>query len=442
MTASIKALIAETQWVDVHSHLVEERHRLTGETYRFTDGIAQMCIQNDWSILITDLAVDDLVSAGLPRHDAYGLRHGSRDPAEKWAIVAPYIEAVRSTGYFRCVDLTTERLFGMPLNEDTVLAIDEALTELQRPGYYGSVLREVAGVEVTQVNSLAFEDDPFRWTEAPDLLAQDISIVRLVTGRHSRAERLAGVEVGTLSDYLSVIDWCFEQYAPYAVAVKCQWAYQRPLAVTEVDAPPRRAYAHLRRDDADLAERRLVEDFLFRYCVDKATEYGLPVKLHTGSLGGVARPQLAWLGNHVMDLVPLISSAPSTTFVLMHMSWPQQEQLIALAKHFPNVTVEMSWTWNSFWASAADFLGRLLTTAPANKVLCFGSDYHIVESVVGHSILARQGLYLALSRLIDAGWLSEARALELVPLLMRDNAIEIFPNRRVEKDRVPVYAHE
>jgi hypothetical protein len=270
----------------------------------------------------------------------------------------------------RAVDLTTERLFGLRLARDTCEEIDRRCRELRRPGYYRDVLVGVANVERCQVNSL--DTDPFCETEMPELFDQDISIAGLVRGAHPRAEELSGIEVGSLDDYLRVIEWTFERYAALAVATKCFWAYFRSLAVGPVAEPPRRAFERLRAGTADAHDRRLVEDFLFRRCVELSTAAGLPVKVHLGSLARNNDPHLEWVYACVSDMTRLVQQYPRTTFVLMHMAWPQQEQLLALAKHQPNVVVEMSWAWTAAPRSAADFLERFLTTVPANKLLGSG----------------------------------------------------------------------
>ena len=426
-SSELTELIDATPWIDVHEHLVEERHRLRDDAYEFVEVFGEdACIPGDWSSLVVGgYALDDLISAGLPPATAQSFTRGDLGPLEKWDLVEPYIEAVRLTGCMRAVDLTTERLFGSRLARDTCEEIDRACRDLRRPGYYRYVLNDVANVERCQVNSL--EADPFCETEAPGLLDQDISIAGLVRGRHERAERWSGIEVGTLDDYVGVVERVFEQYAGRAVSAKCFWAYFRSLAVGQVDSPPRRAFERLRRHTEDHADRRSVEDFLFRHCVELATRAGLPVKIHLGSLARNGDPHLRDIYSCVADTTRLVQEYPATTFVLMHMAWPQQEQLLALAKHQPNVVVEMSWVWTSAPQSACDFVGRFLTTVPATKLLCFGGDYLTVESVVGHSELARRGLQRALEGLADSGWLTIDDAARLVPLLMRGNAERILP---------------
>jgi predicted TIM-barrel fold metal-dependent hydrolase len=427
-SSPLREAINATPWIDVHEHLVDERHRLGEAGYEFTEVFGEETrIPGDWSALLTGgYAVDDLVSAGLPAAAARRFASDGPEPLEKWELVEPYIEAARLTGAMRAADLAIERLFGLRLARDTCEEVDRRARDLRRPGYYRDVLVDVANVERCQVNSL--DVDPFCETELPELFDQDISIAGLVRGRHPRAEELAGIDVATLDDYVGVIEWVFARYAGQAVAAKCFWAYFRSLAVGPADAPPRAAFDRLRRGTDDAAGRRRVEDFLFRRAVEVATAAGLPVKVHLGSLARNDDPHLEWIYSCVADMTRLVQEYPRTTWVLMHMAWPQQEQLLALAKHQPNVVCEMSWAWTAAPRSAADFLERFLTTVPATKLLGFGADYQTVENVVGHAELARRGLERALQRLVDDGWMTMDDALRVVPLVMCENARRILPS--------------
>jgi uncharacterized protein len=420
--------IDRTSWFDTHEHLVEEHERLLPDGFRWAepDGI-EGCIPADWSLLLSHYPLTDLISAGLPLDAARTLLSGRLAPLEQWDLVAPQLEASRTTGYLRAVELTTQRLLDLPLARDTVEEIDARLRALRKPGYYAHVLREVANIDRCQVNSLV--EDPICETATPELLEQDLHVSELVTGRHEAVELRSGIEVARLDDYLDVIDWCFEQYGPQAVAVKCAWAYDRPMAVQEVDASPRAAFARVRRGDASLGDRRCVEDFLFHRCVDLATERDLPVKVHLGYLSGNGLPQFPWIYDHVAAAARIVQAHPRARFILMHIAWPQQEQLLALAKHQPNVWVDLCWAWILAPLATGDFVERFLTSVPANKLLCFGGDYAIVEAVVGHAELARRGLQDALERLVARGWLSGEQALTLVPRLMRGNAEALFPER-------------
>lgn len=84
-----------------------------------------------------------------------------------------------------------------------------------------------------------------------------------------------------------------------------------------------------------------------------------------------------------------------------------------MAKHYANAHIDMCWSWIINPVAAKDFLKKYLVTAPANKVLTFGGDYIPVEPVLGHATIARQGIALALTELVEEGWASVPDALEL-----------------------------
>jgi uncharacterized protein len=421
----LRPLIDSTPWIDTHEHLVEERVRLGNAAYAFEVMGNQFVVPGDWSALIAHYVIDDLVSAGLPPSAREELIGPARSPLEKWDLVSPYLDAVRNGGYMQAVDITTERLFGLRLARENCERVGGLLGEFRVPGFYERTLREIANVERCQVHSV--DQDPFCESEHPDLLNQDMSIAPLVYGHHSRAEELAGVEVETLDDYLAVIEWCFRSYGHRVVAVKCYWAYRRPLAVAFSEEAPTAAFQRVRAGSGSEHDHRAVEDFLFARCLDLATSYGLPVKLHLGTLSGNGDPRLRFVRDHVSDVIPIAQRYPQTRFVLMHTAWPHTEELIALAKHQSNVAVDLCWSWIVAPLSTVEFVRRFVTTAPTNKLFCFGGDYVMVEHVVGHAELARRGLQRALETLVQDGWLGIGAAEELVPRLMRQNAEEWFP---------------
>ena len=143
---------------------------------------------------------------------------------------------------------------------------------------------------------------------------------------------------------------------------------------------------------------------------------------------------LSRLINNPGSATDLCRMAPQTQFVFMHICYPYYEELIAAAKHYTNANVDMCWAWIINPIAAKDFLKKYLVTAPANKILTFGGDYIPVEPVLGHAVIARNGIALALSELVEEGWLSPDNALELIDPIMHSNARRIF--NLAEKEKV------
>lgn len=419
--SGIEELINQTPFVDTHEHIIEESVRL-GEP---ADGLYSC---NDWAYLLWGYTRDDLASAGMPEQVWHRLLNVGADIDEKWRLLEPYWRYVRHTGYGQATRLTIQSLYSEEdITQDSYHRIHEKYLELVRPGYYEHVLRGVAGVKSCQVNSLV---DVFCKTEYPDLLMQDLSIVPM----HSQPEienlcSESGRPGDTLEQWHSVIDWFFETYGLDAVAVKSQAAYRRRLDYADI--PPEQAAPlwerYARGECLPADQMKALEDHLFRYCINKATEYKLPVKLHTGYYAGYGNMPLERLSDNPSDMCLLAAQFPDTRFIVMHIGYPYQEAMLALAKHYPNVTIDMCWAWIINPAASVRFVKDFLKGVPSNKLLSFGGDYVLAEQVVGHAVIARRGLCQALAELIEDGWISEEDVRELVPQLMYGNAESLFP---------------
>lgn len=406
----------ETPLIDSHEHLPDEQDVLRGPGGK---------TQEQWTVILHHYLDSDLRSAGMTRaeYDSFFQQPGA--PEEKWRILAPYWPAVRNTGYGLAVRIAMKELYGIEdLSEKTVLQLPEKFETTRRPGFYQHILCDLAKIDSCQVNTGTFHE-----SRQPLLLLQDISIVGMFAGPNLRAfGSPTGIQVTTLSDWYRVIDWWFERYSRYAVAVKSQNAYSRNIDYEKV--PQERAEPifakRLRGEVLSPEEQKALEDHLFWYAVRKATENHLPVKLHTGYYAGDNYMPLSRLLHNASAACDLCRLSPETTFVFMHICYPYYEELISVAKHYTNAYVDMCWSWIINPVAAKDFLKKFLVTAPANKIFTFGGDYRPVEPVLGHALIARQGIALALCELVEEGWLSLDDALRLVDPIMHENARRVF----------------
>ena len=160
--------------------------------------------------------------------------------------------------------------------------------------------------------------------------------------------------------------------------------------------------------------------------MDKATENNLPVKLHTGYYAGGDYMPLGRLAHNAGSATDLCRRARDTKFVFMHICYPYYEEILSVAKHYSNAYIDMCWAAIINPIAAKDFLKKYLLTAPANKILTFGGDYRYVEPVLGHAIIAKRVIALALSELVEEGWITIDRAMELTDMIMHENARQIF----------------
>jgi uncharacterized protein len=417
----IEERVWQTPFVDTHEHLIEESERLQGSRHPRVP-----C--DDWALLLSHYLDSDLVVSGMPPDQLRRLLLPEADPIEKWKWIEPYWPAVRHTGYAQAVRLACRALYGVEdLTATTVAQVQAGYEQMRRPGFYQTILRKHANIESCQVNCLTGE--PFKESEQPTLLMQDLSIVGMFMGPALPAySRPAGIEVTSLAEWGRVMDWWFDRYASYAVAVKSQHAYSRDLDHPRVDAGTAEPVLQklLKSEAVTATERRQLEDHLFWEAVDRATASRLPVKLHTGYYAGQNYMPLSRLSQNAHSAADLCRMSPATTFVFMHIGYPFYEDLLAVTKHYTNAYVDLCWAWIINPIATKDFLKKCLVTIPATKIFTFGGDYIPVEPVVGHAMLARRGIALALRELVQEGWLELAEALDLVEPLMRGNARATF----------------
>lgn len=428
---NIQGLVDQTPFVDTHEHLWEESLRLKAKAGNLPVPAP------DFGMLFCHYSDSDLQVAGMPPKDREKVTGHDLSPKEKWKLVAPYYERSRHTGYIQNVRESVRLLFGEDdLSNDNVDRISDRLAAGIQPGYYRRVLSDVCNLEYTQVNGL---DSPvFNITEQPDLLAQDISTIPMTTDLSvARLNGLTKREITSLAKLHEAVDWCFAEYGPLAIATKNQCAYGRRLNfddVSDADAAP--IFGRYLADPKSLKpeESKALQDHMMHYCIKKATEYHLPVKLHTGYYAGHNGMPLERVRQNAGDLCPLLNKYRDTTFVLMHIDYPYQDEVIALGKHYSNAVIDMCWAWIINPRACVRFLKEFLMAAPACKVLTFGGDYRPVEMVPGHAFIARKGLGQAVTELIEEGWVQEADAPALIDRIMRGNAHEIFDQERALKN--------
>ncbi len=425
---AIFAKVFSTPFIDTHEHLIEEKGRLSGASHPRVPS-------DDWSLLFSHYINSDLRTAGMSKQELDRFFSPVTDPVDKWRILEPYWLAVKNTGYGQASLIAIRELYGVEeLSAATVREVQDGYERVRKLGFYQYILNDVAGIESCQVNSL--EGTSFMETSMPSLLMQDLSIVDMFAS--SDFEKLAlpaGIKVNSLEDWHRVIDWWFAIYGPYAVAVKSQNAYSRNIDYipTSAENAEKPFTMLLNREELSAEEKKTVEDHLFWYAAEKATSYNLPVKLHTGYYAGDNYMRLSWLINNAGSACDLCRNAINTRFVFMHICYPYYEEILAVAKHYTNAYIDMCWSWIINPVAARDFLKKYLVTAPANKILTFGGDYIPVEPVVGHARIARHGIALALSELVEEGWMSAANALELVDPIMHGNARRVFSLDEKEK---------
>jgi predicted TIM-barrel fold metal-dependent hydrolase len=218
----------------------------------------------------------------------------------------------------------------------------------------------------------------------------------------------------------------FDRWGPCAIAVKSQHAYDRTLLWQErTDADANRVLQKsLSGQEMTPDEKLCLGDWCLSRGVELAIQHNLPFKLHTGYYCRINRLFIDRI--RPGHLCTLLMRYPEARFVLMHAGYPYTDETLAVAKHFPNVYVDMSWTWSIDPLTASQFVRRMIHTVPTNRLFVFGGDTLWPNAAVAYARQSREWLTRALQAEIDDGHLTEREAITLASRFVHLNQRDCF----------------
>jgi hypothetical protein len=240
-------------------------------------------------------------------------------------------------------------------------------------------------------------------------------------------EKATGVTVRNLSTLRLAMETLFARCAPLSIALKSQHAYTRTLAWKKrTDTEAERAVQG--SDDPQSEARLCLGDWCMARAVELATEYHLPIKLHTGYLADTAQRGCYMPVDRLRaaHLAPLLMEYPEARFVLMHIAYPYSDELIALAKHFGNVYVDLCWAWAVNPYASKDFVRRFLHAVPTSKLFAFGDDAFTPSMAYGYSVQMRHWLTKAFEEEVADGSMTPRQAMDGATQLLRGNQLACF----------------
>lgn len=415
MVSDLAEAIAAMPLIDTHEHLWPEQRYVE-------DG------PDILQALFDNYVLADLVVAGAPVEAVTRLVDGSDpDIRGRFAGVRDAWDACQHTGYGEAVRLIAHQVYDLEeITPDGLEAATARHAALHQPGERLRLLRDVAGLDHVQIDDFewACQPDP----AGPDFFLFDISWANFCDGRLElqQLQDETGITVATLDDLRASFATLFARYGPLAIAVKAQHAYNRTLRWRErTDAEVAPVLAMVLAGQKLLKEERLcLGDWCWARGVELAIEYNLPFKLHTGYYAGYGSMPVERI--RAGHLCGLLERYPQARFVLMHIAYPYSDELVALAKHYPNVYVDLCWAWSIDPLTTSNFVRRMIHAVPLNKLFAFGGDTFWPTASVAYAAQARAWLTRALQAEVDDQLLTERQVIAIATRLMQTNQRECF----------------
>jgi predicted TIM-barrel fold metal-dependent hydrolase len=418
--------IQETTLMDTHEHLRKEAE--------YTENGPD--VLHD---LFGNYVQADLIVAGATQ-EAVAKLLDSRNPdiEARWAGISAAWQHCQYTGYGESVRLIAKYAYGMDeINLAAIAAAAERNRQLRQPGERLRILKEEGNLDHVQI-------DDFVWACLPDQSGLDFFLYDLSWAQFCNGEiqvedlfKETGVNVIDLKTLRGGMEALFDKYGTCAIAVKAQHAYDRTLLWLErSDSDVERVLQkHLSGNDLSEADRLCLGDWCLARGVELAIQHNLPFKIHTGYYAGQGKMPVERIKPG--HLCGLLQRYPQARFVLMHIAYPYNDELVAIAKHYPNVYVDMCWAWSINPYAAADFVRRLIHAVPINKLFVFGGDTGWPNAAVAYATQARAWLTRALQVEINDGDLRESQAIALATRLMCGNQKDCFD---LEGTRAAIHA--
>ena len=368
----------------------------------------------------------DLKTAGASPEALKNLMDPSGDLTTRFEAIRPAWEATQFTGYGEAVRLVASEFYGLEeLTADGLSDAQQILQGFRQSGQRYDILKNRANLDHIQT-------DDFCWAclpdaSGPDFFTYDLSWAGFCNGSINvediRSE--TSIEVTNLETLREATAAIFANHAGCAIAVKAQHAYNRTLFWHEQsDADAGKALAATLEDRATPEDQLCLGDWCWARGVELAIAHNLPFKIHTGYYAGNDRMPVDRI--RAGNMCALLARYPEARFVLMHIAYPYSQELIALAKHYPNVWVDLCWAWSIDPFSSADFVRRSIHTVPANKLFGFGGDTSWPTSSAAYAIQMRTWFTRALEAEVNDGLMTEKQAMRLATRIMYDNAYDCF----------------
>jgi uncharacterized protein len=361
-----------------------------------------------------------------------------------WSEARNDFSNARATSFYRYMLPAFQDLYGIDFDHITneqARGLDDRIFENYRDQrWLYHVITERANIEL-MFNDPYWARLDFRTAYPFGILV--FNVANLIRGFHPSEfktpldspyefARKRGLRVDSLDDYLALLDVMFRE-AKQRGAISLKMApvngYERTYQFDNV--PNERAAGAFGKSRSALTaqEAKDFEDFIMWRLVELSAKYDLPMQVHTGDL--------PTRGCNPMFLINIIAANPHTKFILFHGGFPWVGETGAIAMAYSShVWVDSVWLPTLSYATAKRTYAEWLDEIPSNHIM-WGADGNSAEAIYGATVYLRRCLAEVLADKVDHGGLSEDLAKNIGKQILRDNALELFPElkKRLWKDK-------
>jgi glucuronate isomerase len=314
---------------------------------------------------------------------------------------------------------------------------DAADRLMARPEWEAEVLRRSNLEKVFLTNDF---DDPLEGFDTsryvPCLRTDDLVFHLHKPEVRQRLARATGVEAGDVKTLRQALRKLFEHFTARgarACAISLPPDFEPGSHFINVhdddDREVAAAFADL--DDEDMGGDRAVKTFwtLAELC----REFKLPFDLMIGvnrrvyQRGVYQGQDLFDQRTSLIQYAELFNTFPEVTFCVSVLSSGQNQELASYSWIFPNVVTSGHWWYSNIPATIEQDARARLQAVPKTKQIGYYSDMYKLEFALPKYNMYRRILARILANdFVRAGVYSEARALELARVVLRDNVRRIF----------------
>ena len=406
--------LSEIETVDTHEHMPTEADRIAGEV--------------DFSLFFSHYCRNDLMAAGMPADEANKFYDKKTPLDEKWRLFEPYYFRIQDGSYCRVGHIGMEKFYGYSrlTSLKDAEAVTVAVRKANKKGLYKKVLKDAAKIRISLNYTDSFDPEFFAIVQFVTHLAE------ATKGTVLDMENKTGASCSTLDRYVEACwKWISKRKDEDIKGLKFHFAYMRdlhfaPRTHSEAEAVFNRIMDEgygWRYTSLGYEESRPLQDYMVHRMIQMAGDLEIPVVFHSALQADMnhnaddARPLRLWNLPHRYRNVD---------FVILHAGLPWMEDAALLAKHYPNVYLDMGWDHDMSPELSTRALKTWIDLVPMNKVFGFGGDLSVVEKVYGHLILARRDIARALASKMETDGMSLERAKAWAQAIMFDNPKRVF----------------